>query len=312
MLIRVFRIIRQSQVDEEINSAADWPCEEPWYKYHIHIKSNHRPTAYNKSMVHFLKWFALRGPELTQMIRALRSRTDSNDSRFALRGPELTQMIRDSRSAVPIWLKWFALRGPELTQMIRDSRSRADSNDSRSAVPIWLKWFALCGPELTQMIHVPRSRTDSNDSRSAVPNWLKWFALRGPELTQMIQAPRSRTDSNDSRFALPIWLKWFALRGPELTQMTRATIELNMQNINAISSLPLRRPVHVTAWGSCVEDQSQCCQVRGHPASFSCYSNTVAMGCFSGLWLETTKIEILHVLIRFVFTTSSMTLAGLR
>ncbi len=29
----------------------------------------------------WLKWFALRGPELTQMIRAPRSRTDSNDSR---------------------------------------------------------------------------------------------------------------------------------------------------------------------------------------------------------------------------------------
>jgi len=43
-----------------------------------------------------LLWFALRGPELTQMIRAPRSRTDSNDS----------------RSAVPNWLKWFALRGP--------------------------------------------------------------------------------------------------------------------------------------------------------------------------------------------------------
>ncbi len=58
--------------------------------------------------------------KLTQMIRALRSRTDSNDS----------------RSAVPNWLKWFALRGPELTQMIRALRSRTDSNDSRSAVPI--------------------------------------------------------------------------------------------------------------------------------------------------------------------------------
>ncbi len=48
----------------------------------------------------WLKWFALRGPELTQMIRAPRSRTDSNDS----------------RSAVLNWLKWFALRGPDLTQ----------------------------------------------------------------------------------------------------------------------------------------------------------------------------------------------------
>ncbi len=59
------------------------------------------------------------------MIRAPRSQTDSNDSRFA---------IRDSRFAVPNWLKWFAIRGPELTQMIRAPRSRTDSNDSRSLV----------------------------------------------------------------------------------------------------------------------------------------------------------------------------------
>ncbi len=147
----------------------------------------------------WLKWFALRGPELTQMIRAPRSRTDSNDS----------------RSAVPNWLKWFALRGPKLTQMIRAPRSRTDSNDSRSAVP-----------ELTQMIRAPRSQTDSNDSRAAVSNWLKWFAprwvsnwlkwfaLRGPKLTQMIRAPRSRT-------------------GLELTQMIRAPRSQLTQMIRA-------------------------------------------------------------------------------
>ncbi len=82
-----------------------------------------------------------RGPELTQMIHAPRSRTDSNDSRsavpnwlkwFALRGPELTQMIRAPELTQMI-------RAPELTQMIRALRSRTDSNDSRSAVPIWVK-----------------------------------------------------------------------------------------------------------------------------------------------------------------------------
>ncbi len=209
------------------------------------IKSNDSRSA----VPIWLKWFALRGPDLTQMIRALRSRSDSNDLRpavpiwlkwFAPRGPDLTQMIRaprsrsdsnDSRSAVPNWLKWFALRGPELTQMIRDSCS---------AVPNWLKWFTLRGPELTQMIRGPELTQMIRAPR--VPNWLKWFALRGPELTQMIRAPRSRTDSNDSRSAspeltqmirsrtdsndsrsaVPNWLKWFALRGPELTQMIRA------------------------------------------------------------------------------------------
>ncbi len=112
------------------------------------IKSNDSRSA----VPNWLKWFALRGPELTQMIRAPRSRTDSNDS----------------RSAVPNWLKWFALRGPELNQMIRDSWF---------AVPNWIKWFALRGPELNQMIRAPRSRTESNDLRFAVPNWIKWFGL---------------------------------------------------------------------------------------------------------------------------------------
>ncbi len=134
------------------------------------------------------------------MIRAPRSRTDSNDSRSASRTDS-----NDSRSAVPNWLKWFALRGPELTQMIRAPRPELTQmiRAPRSRTDR-LKWFALRGPE----------RTDSNDSRYAVPNWLKWFALRGPELTQMIRAPRSRTDSNDSRSAVPNWLKWFALRVP--------------------------------------------------------------------------------------------------
>ncbi len=135
-----------------------------------------RSNDSRSAVPNWLKWFALRGPELTQMIRAPLSRTDSNDS----------------RSAVPNWLKWFTLRcpkltqmirGPELTQMIRAPRSRTDSNDSHSTVPNWIKWFALRGPELTQMIRTPRSRTESNDSLSAVPKWLKWFAFRGPELT---------------------------------------------------------------------------------------------------------------------------------
>ncbi len=102
----------------------------------------------------WLKWFALRGPELNQMIHTPLSQTDSNDSRSRTDS-------NDSRSAVPNWLKWFALHGPELNQMISSPRSELT------------QMIRAPRSEMTQMIRAPRSRNDSNDSRSAVPNWLR-------------------------------------------------------------------------------------------------------------------------------------------
>ncbi len=66
---------------------------------------------------------------------ALKSRSESNDTRSALRSPELNQMIRALSSEVPNWTKWFALCA---------LKSRTEPNESRSEVPNWIKLIALC------------------------------------------------------------------------------------------------------------------------------------------------------------------------
>ncbi len=55
------------------------------------IKSNHRPTAYNKSMLHFLKGFVFSVLMILSFVLFNKKKE---------RKKNLTQMIRDSRSAV--------------------------------------------------------------------------------------------------------------------------------------------------------------------------------------------------------------------
>ncbi len=75
-------------------------------------------------------------------------KTDSNDSRSAV--PEMTQMIRAPRSRTAQMTRAPRSR---TAQMTRAPRSRTDSNDSRSAVP-----------ELTQMIRGPELPHDSRSA----------------------------------------------------------------------------------------------------------------------------------------------------
>ncbi len=104
----------------------------------------------------WIKWLAK---------RALKSRTESNDSRNARWSPELNQMTRETRSEAPNWIKWLAKRA---------LKPRTESNDSRNA-----RW----SPELNQL---------TRETRAEAPNWIKWLAKR---------ALKSRTESNDSRNA---------------------------------------------------------------------------------------------------------------
>ncbi len=86
----------------------------------------------------WIKWFAIRAPK---------SRSELNDSRYVLRSPDLNQMIRYTCSEVPIWIKWFAIRAP---------KSRSELNDSL---------YVLRSPDLNQMIR------DTCSVRSPDLNW---------------------------------------------------------------------------------------------------------------------------------------------
>ncbi len=154
------------------------------------------------------KWFVL---------CVMKSRSEPNESRSALWSPELNQMNRalkprtepnESRSEVPNWTKWITLS---------ILKSRTESNESRSAFWSldWTKWFALWSPELNQINHtltshtlicVLKSRLNQmiRALHSEVPNWTKWIALC---------ALKSRIEPNDSRSVL-----W----SPELNQINRA------------------------------------------------------------------------------------------
>ncbi len=113
--------------------------------------------------------------------RALKSRSESNESRNALWSPARNKWVakRALKSRSESNESWNALWSPARKQMIRETRFEVPLETNESQNALW-------SPALSQM---------SRETRFEVPLWIKWFAKR---------ALKSRSESND------LWSDWSA------------------------------------------------------------------------------------------------------